>query len=234
MPNDDLKNLPPEERLKKLKELEKQKKKEIEDAQKLIKDSEVEITERHKFKEKVPIGAVAADDLEILSDAEKEIVAAHRGIKKKAKAEEDVSKKRILASVEEEEEVAEKRSRKEAQQKEESLEAMARGAPELPEALRNSEYAAHLSQKPMQNLYQEITKINREVEDKGYINREEERRVQYLASAVERKLEDVQAGRYSFTEDVGRAASLTQQIGDKLRGMYHSEQKDGKNELYKY
>ncbi len=231
MPNDDLKDLPPEERLKKLKELEKQKKKEIEDAQKLIKDSEVEITERHKFKDKVPIGAVAADDLEILSDAEKEIVAAHRGIKKKAKVEEETKKKRISAIVEEEEEAAEKRSR---QEKEGSLEAMARGAPELPEALRNSEYAAHLSQKPMQNLYNEITKINHAVEDKGYISREEERRVQYLASAVERKLEDVQAGRYSFTEDVGRAASLTQQIGEKLRGMYHSEQKDGKNELYKY
>lgn len=234
MPEPDLKSLPPEERLKKLKEIEKQKKKEIEDAQKLIKDSEVEITERHKFKEKVPIAAVAADDLDILSDAEKEIVAAHRGIKKKAKIEGEASKKRISAIVEEEEEVAERRSRREAQKKEESLEAMTKGAPELPEALRNSEYTAHLSQKPMQNLYEEITKINREVEDKGYINREEERRVQYLASAVERKLEDVQAGRYSFTEDVGRAASLTQQIGEKLRGMYHSEQKDGKNELYKY
>ena len=52
---DDLKNVPPEERIKKLKELEEKKKKEIEEAQKAIRESEQEITEKRKWEDKVPI-----------------------------------------------------------------------------------------------------------------------------------------------------------------------------------
>ena len=69
------------------------------------------------------------------------------------------------------------------------LEMLARERVELPPELLHSDYAAALSRKPMQNLYEEITKINRTVEDKGYINREEERRVEYLLAGVGKKIE---------------------------------------------
>jgi hypothetical protein len=82
----------------------------------------------------------------------------------------------------------------------------------------------------MRDLYAEMTKINREVEDKGYVNTEEQRRVQYLSSAVERKLNDIETGKYSFSAEVAAAASLVQQMGLKLRENYHRN-KD-RNEWY--
>lgn len=209
MPEEELKNLPPEERIKKLKELEKQKKKEIEDAQKQIRESENELSERIKWKEKVPIPAVASEDVEALSEAEKEVVMAHKGIRKKSKESPEVKKKEKKDDANLEEITAAEKV-------------------ELPPELMEAEYTKHLSQRPMQNLYEDIKRINEAVEEKGYVSREEERRIEYLSSAVERKLEDVHAGKYSFSEDVAKAASLTVQLGSKLRDVYHRNREERK------
>ncbi len=232
MPEPNLKELPPEERIKKLKELEKQKKKEIEDAQKLIKDSEVEITERHKFKEKVPIPEVAAADLKELTEQEQEIVRTHRGLRKENKSQ----SAGIEEAAEEEAEEARKKSRSKSSSKEEmGLEELtARERADIDRGqLLQAEYTRFLSQKPMQSLYDEVKGIKAVVEDKGYINHEEERRIAYLSSAVERKVQDVQAGKYSFTEDVAMAASLTLQIGSKLKSLYRSEEDGERRDLYR-
>ncbi|MFA6461744.1 MAG: hypothetical protein WCV90_05730 [Candidatus Woesearchaeota archaeon] len=210
MAKDDLKNLPPEERIKKLKELEQQKRKEIEDAQKEIKESEKELTEKRKQKEKTPIPQVASSDLESLSEEEKEVVRTHRGLKKEKK------------------EAVEEKTVKPQRVDDSELEHLARERVELPPELMQSEYTLKLSQAPMKDIYAEMTKINRAVEEKGYINAEEQRKAQYLSSAVERKLEDVETGKYSFTESVAAAASLTQQMGLKLRDVYKRS-----NDLYK-
>ena len=68
-----------------------------------------------------------------------------------------------------------------------------------------------------------MTQINKAAEEKGYVSAEEERRVEYLSSAVERKIEDVESGKYSLTEEVAMAVSVTRQIGSKLRDVYKSE-----------
>src|SRR3989338_11521327 len=83
MAEDDIKKLPPEERIKKLKELEKQRKKEIEEAQKKIKESEDELRERRKWKEKVPIPEFAQEGFGGLSEEAKDILKQHRGVKEK-------------------------------------------------------------------------------------------------------------------------------------------------------
>jgi len=210
MASDELKNLPPEERIKKLKQLEEQKKKEIEDAQKQIKESEKELTEKHKQKEKIPIPEVASNDIESLSEEEKVIVRTHRGLKKEKK--EEVEEKVLKAE------------KKEGS----DLEQLARERVEIPLELLQSEYTLKLSQKPMQDLYSEMTKLTQNVEEKGYINAEEQRRAQYLSSAVERKLEDVESGKYSFTGSVAVAASLTLQMGLKLKDVYQRS-----NDLYR-
>lgn len=206
---DDLKNLQPEDRIKKLKELEQQKKKEIEEAHKQIRDSEKELTEKQKVKEKIPIPQVARQDLKDLTVEEQDIIRTHRGLKKEEKSSE----------VEEKVENSEKKGQKSKESLD--LEFLAREKIDLPLQLMQSEYTLHLSQRPMHDLYSEMTKINQAVEDKGYVNAEEQRRVQYLSSAVERKLDDIETGKYSFNEDVALAASLVQQIGAKLRDVYH-------------
>ncbi|MCK4588900.1 MAG: hypothetical protein KAT77_00525 [Nanoarchaeota archaeon] len=66
----DIKKLSPEERLKRLKELEEKSKKEIAEAQKMIKQSEGEIEEKKKFEEKVPIPQLIAEEERTLESQE--------------------------------------------------------------------------------------------------------------------------------------------------------------------
>ena len=213
MAKDDLKDLPPEERIKILKKLEEEKKKEIAEAEKAIKESQDELTERRKWAEKVPIPQMSKDDFKDMSPDEAKVQETHKGKKKDS----DVSK----------DEGKDKKSLKDVltpnlSSEEISLEDLAREHVELPPEVMNSQYAMQLSQQPMQNLYHEITGIKQAVEDKGYISAEEERRVEYLASAVEKKVEAGEDGKYSFTEDVARAANLTRAISANLRGLYKS------------
>lgn len=63
---EELRHLSPEERIKKLKELEEQKKKEIEQARKILKQSEVELDEKKQLKAKLPIEQLRADNTEML------------------------------------------------------------------------------------------------------------------------------------------------------------------------
>ena len=199
---EDLKNLPPEERIKRLKKLEEKKKKEIEEAKKEIKESQDELTERKKWQDKVPIPQVAVQDLKDLTKEEKAIVEAHRGKKQP----EDIE-----AVLEEE-------------KKEQLLEELAQEKVDLPPELMQSDYTQQLSHKPMGDIYNEMTQINQAAEDKGYISREEERRVEDLSSAVEQKIEDIESGKYSLTEEVAMAVSVTRQIGSKLRDVYKNDQ----------
>ena len=205
---DELKNLPPEERIRKLKELEKQRKKEIEDAQKKIKESEDELRERRKWKDKVPIPEFAQDGFGGLSEEAKEILKQHRGVKERVleqvsepKSKSPLVKNREQASLEE------TRRREQIQ---------------IPPEVVNADYTRHLSQEPVKNLYQEMAGLREDIGQKGYMNRDDERKVEYMMGAVERK----RAEGYSFTEETARAANLTQQIGASLRNMYKSEQRD--------
>ncbi|MBT4651812.1 hypothetical protein HOC13_04815 [Candidatus Woesearchaeota archaeon] len=197
----ELKDLSPEERIEKLKELEKKKKKEIEEARELLRESEEELRSEEEFKEKVPIPQVAIEGSEGLSKSEKEILELQKG-------------------------------RKEESGEEESLEeAVAREKIEgIPEGI-TPDYVARLSQEPTQNIYQEMKNIYSAFDEKGYVSSEEERRVGYLGSAIDRKLEDIQAGRYSLTEEVAQAALLTQQIGSALRDVY-KRHKEGEGKMY--
>lgn len=202
---DELNNLPPEERIKKLKELEKQKRKEIEEAQKKIRESEDELKEKIKWHEKVPIPEFAQEHLTDLSPEAKEILHRGRGLNEiKVKSDSAVDSKKNKPS----------ESLEETLWREKSL--------EVPREILEADYTRHLSQKPVQNLYQEMAKIKADVEDKGHMSRDDERRVEYMMGAVERKQEEG----YSFTEETARAASITQQMGAQLRNIYRSKQND--------
>ncbi len=204
---DELKNLPPEERIKKLKELEKQRRKEIEEAQKKIKESEDELRERLKWKDKVPMPEFAQDGFGGLSEEAKEIIKQNRGVKEKVL--EQLSEQKPKSSI----------NGKEQSSLEETLR---REQIEIPPEVVNADYTRHLSQEPMKNLYQEMAGLREGVEQKGYMSRDDERKVEYMMGAIERK----RAEGYSFSEETAREANLTQQIGSSLRNLYKSEQRD--------
>lgn len=90
----DIKKLSPQERLKKLKELEEKSKKEIAEAQKLIKQSEGEIEQENKFKEKVPIPQLIAEEERTLESEEaKEMFESQREISKSGVGKVETKKK---------------------------------------------------------------------------------------------------------------------------------------------
>jgi len=205
MSKEDLAGLSPEEKIKKLKEIKEEKKKEIAEAQELLKESESELSAKEDFKTKVPIPEIAKEDVSTASEEEKEILKTHKGLSKK------------------ENEVADggKASKKTNETSEESLEEIAfREKVELHPDLMQSEYAAKLSQEPMEALHREIKDIYQSVEEKGYVSPEQERKIEYLSAATEKKLEDIQSGEYSLTEEVAKAAMLTKSIGSSLIDSY--------------
>lgn len=78
---DELKRLSPQERIRKLKELEEERKKEIEEAEKLIKESNVEIEEERKELERIPIPQLKAVDIQgLFTVEEKEMFKVKRFI----------------------------------------------------------------------------------------------------------------------------------------------------------
>ncbi|MBI2662330.1 hypothetical protein HYX11_02635 [Candidatus Woesearchaeota archaeon] len=224
----DLKKLSPEERIKKLKELEEQKKKEIEqqkkdieqdkkeieDAEKEIKNAQEELNEKRKVKEKVPIPEFAKEDLEGLSEEGKQILSAQKGIKKEVFSENEENKQ----------------SGKNISREEISLEeTLSKEKVELQQM--QVKYELQLSHKPMQDLYSEMVNIYKRAEEKGYVSQEEERRVHYLSSAVEQKLEAVEEGSYSLSQELERTVSTVKQLSEGLRGMYKSHRRE--QDLYR-
>lgn len=76
---DDLKKLPPDERIKKLKALEEEKRKEIEEAQQLLKESAVELEREEKIKQEVPVPQMKAVDIgQLFTQEEKQVFATKR------------------------------------------------------------------------------------------------------------------------------------------------------------
>ncbi|GEM_PF-1141215 len=245
---DDLKNLPAEERIKRLKELEVKKKKEIEeqqkviekekkeieDAEKEIKNANEELTERQKVKDKVPILEAASESGEGLSEEAKIILKSMQ--------------KRVSGKNENENgEVEESREGKKERTKEQSTQERMRGfsTSALEETVQqerkqmegqgrggvSGDYVTSLSQQPAVQLYAQMSTLYQAVETKGYMNSEEQRRVQYISSAMEKKLEDVDAGRYSLTQEAARVTSLTQQMSEVVRGMYKTDSSKKAKEL---
>ena len=235
---DDLKNLPAEERIKRLKELEVKKKKdieeqqkaidkekkEIEDAEKGITEANEELTERQKVKDKVPILEVASESGEGLSEEARIILKSMQkrvGEKKEEKElreEDEVKQKKKSEQQDEVRSAGFSRSGLEetVQQERREMVGQERGR-------RGGDYIAALSQQPAAQLYAQMSTLYQAVETKGYMNQEEQRRVQYIASAMEKKLEDVDAGRYSLTQEAARATSLTQQMSEVVKGMYKTD-----------
>ncbi len=217
-----LQNLPPEERIKRLKEEEKKKKEEIAQAEKLIKESESELNERHKWMEKVPIPQVTSRDVSGLSESGKVIVKELRGIK--AQEAEDQTETKEVTSQEEmslEESLAEVDIPKTSQDVQYHLPQEA-----TPQQL-NAEYVAQLAYAPVDEIREKMVDIYNAVDKKGYITWEEHQFVTGAASALEQKATAVEEGKYTLSELAAQAASTTKQLAARLDKMYHGDASSG-------
>lgn len=205
MPKEELRNLPPEERIRRLKKLEQEKKKEIEDAKKAIQESEEELSDRRKWVEKVPIPEVATEEVESLGEEGKQLVREHRAKKEEA-AEESEDNKSPEANEADLEETVEKEDvhlpRGEMKQY-----GMQHNLGQL-----NPEYVAQVTYAPAQEAKQILQDIYQDVEKRGYMTQEQHEAVQTQVSGLEAK---ANSG-YTPSEEAAVALSEAQQIGAHL------------------
>ncbi len=216
MADHNLKSLHPEERIKRLKELEAQKKKEIEDGAKQIKESEKELSDTQKLKEKVPIPEVAKEEEEGLSEEGRLMLKMLRG-KQQPPGE---GKEEAAAKPTSQESLEETLLRENMR--------IPMGAPyelprEVPLPMRNMEYVAELSERPAEILRQEAQMLYRAVEDRGYMTWEEQGKALELYEAGRMKERAMERGAYTFTEEVAESTSLIKQLaGQLLHNAYQS------------
>src|SRR3989344_7438381 len=208
----ELNKLPPEERLVQLKKLEEKRKKEIETAQKLMQESEKELKTTRELEEKISIPRIAASGGEefLQSEEERQIFRVVRGdMRKKGELEKEDKPKKEKSLEEDLEQVSLKQKEGEA---------------------ARADYVNRMSQRPIGDLYQEMSGLRRDAEERGYVTPEHMRRIGYLNEAAQQKMDDIRVGRDQPGEEGLRETTLIQKVGDSLQRLYQS----GKGERAKH
>ena len=196
----EIKKLSPEERIKKLKEIEEENKKEINEAEKLIKDSIKEINIKEEIRD-LPIPQIKAVDIESLfSPEEKEVFAAKR-YKESRHVEEETTEKPLEETVEQEK-------------------------PEI----TKEELAAHahyqilaneLRREPTENVVQELENIYQQAREGARITGEQMTRA-YAANVVAReRQQEIESGTYGrIDEQVSNQLNIARQIFKSIQDKY--------------
>lgn len=195
---DKLKGLSPEERIKKLKELEEQRKKEIESAQKLIKQTEIEIEENSKEKQQLPIPQLKSDLATLTSEEEKDLF--------KMKRYEDG--KKPSASEKKEKSSGPK---PDGQSLEESV---SHGIIPDQQKLEAHVQYQQLATQPIDQLKGRLEYLNQNQQQLSYEQRNE---VSSLSYALQKKMEDIESGKYkpedySTVKEVQESLSMIKKI----------------------
>ncbi|MBS3126864.1 hypothetical protein J4228_01725 [Candidatus Woesearchaeota archaeon] len=208
-------DLHPEERIKKLKESQEKSKKEIEEAQKKIKESEDEITERRKWLEKVPIPELAQEELEGLSEEARVILKQQKGLRERKGVEEPAAKGA---------------AKREERSLEETVEEFPDQSPRIKDVHYQlpSENAFQMSynpftEKPLGELYQDAFSLQHSIEEKGYMNLQDQQRAMAMYNSIDERLRAHEEGTYSMNEEVAQRALLAKQTtGRLLDNVYQS------------
>ena len=199
----EIKKLSPEERINRLKKIEEENKKEINEAEKLIKDSIREINIQEEIKD-LPIPQIKAVDIESLfSPEEKEVFAAKRYKDLRVRhVEEETTEIPLEETVEQE-------------------------RPEITE----EELAAHaqyqilaneLRREPTENVMQRVEGIYNQIRETGEITREQINEVYAAESVARQRQEEIGRGTYGRTmsEKVSDQLGITVGITNWIRNQY--------------
>ena len=196
---DELKKLSPEARIKRLKELEEEKRKEIEEAEQLIKQSVGEIEREEKIKQEVPIPQMKAVDVgELFTQEEKQVFATKRYQKIEKTDDEEAKpaeKEKTL-----EEEVREMQPRLTAEQVE-----------------QQKQYGQALAGEQPNRLYDLAREVYDEFKETGIVDQE---KIYALDVGIRTKDEVSPGGEYKSTseqmqEQFGSAKSIIQYLRGK-------------------
>ncbi len=212
----ELMNLPPEERIRKLKEIAELNKKEIEEAQQLLHQSEEELVEEEQEKEKedIPIPQLRAADIDALvGEEEKQIFATKRYADARKKKTEDKDEKPQLAF-------------------DKNLEETVAVAPESLRMHAEDQklYQGQAATMPARDLYsaanQLMEEFKEQINDRGYLTDQQRQGLGMMARdiayAARDKNQAMHEGAYKAnqrTEEIIRnTAELSKRIMDYVRG----------------
>jgi len=199
----EIKKLSPEERIKRLKKIEEENKKEINEAEKLIKDSIREINIQEEIKD-LPIPQIKAVDIESLfSPEEKEIFAAKRYKNESVRpAEEETTEMPLEETVEQE--------RPEITTEE--LEAQA----------NYNMLSEELRREPTENVVQRVEGIYNQIRETGEITRDQINEVYAAESVARQRQEEIGRGTYGRTmsEKISDQLGITVGITNWIRERY--------------
>ena len=197
-----IKKLSPEERIKRLKKIEEENKKEINEAEKIIKDSIREIDVKEKIKD-LPIPQIKAVNIESLfSPEEKEVFAAKRYKDLVVRhVEEETAEIPLEETVKQEEPRATKE--------------------ELAVHIQYHVLADELRREPTENVVQELENIYHQVREGTGITGEQMTRA-YAANIVAReRQENIERGTYGrLDEQVSNQLDIARQIFKSIQDKY--------------
>jgi len=197
----DLKKLPPEERIRKLKELAENDKKEIEEAQKLIRDSEIEEEEKKKLLRKIPIPQMKAVDIESLfSETEKQAFETVRQVQRKK----EEPKMKDMASEEEKKSMDSLEETVKVEQPRFSEE----------EFQENKQYLHALGTEKLHNKREEIYAS---IDQRGYSDSRQQMEIYNIHKEEEERLKDANEGNYNTSR---KLKELLEMDLDRSRKQY--------------
>ena len=182
---DDLKGLPPEERIRKLREIAEEDKKEIETAQKMLTESEAEAKEDYQKYQNIPVPQMRAIDIgQLFSPEEKQLFQAKRPGEVAPKQDEDEEEKQEVRQ-KQEQDLEETVSREASQFSRQAVE-------------QQQQYIHHLATNATaHDLYRGISDLGRAAHDQGYLNEEQQRQLVSFYQAAREKEEAMSQGAYS-------------------------------------
>ena len=186
-----IKNLGVEERIKKLKEIEKKNKEEIRKAQELLRESEEELEDKEKEKASIPIPQLRAVDIGgLFTEEEKQLFKTKRFDEKKPK-------------------------QKEALEDTVAFEGK-KLKPEQIEQIQH-QYRIQFEAKPATSLYEEMKNISYEVQKTGLITPEQITKINAMEYQANKRLGDES---YNPSEYVASKLVAVHQIGEELKKKY--------------
>ena len=201
----DLKNLPPEERIKRLKQIAEEDKKEIEEAQKLLTSSEDEAQEEYDKYQNIPVPQMRAIDIgSLFSPEEKQMFAMKRpGEVQRLASQEDKEQKPQQGKPLEQtlEEEASQFRRQEVEQQQ--------------------QYIHHLATATTaSDLYHGIADIGKQAHEQGYLSSDQQRQLASFYQAAREKEEAFQQGSYAANSTTAKQIEHTLDLFHELKKNY--------------
>lgn len=194
---EEVKKMTVEERIEKLREIEKKKNEEIKKAHELLVNSEVELKEKEEERQKLPIPQLKVeDDATLFGEEEKDMYKMKRFASKTPT--EKKEKELVLEEAVAEEEI--------------------KLTPE--QMAEQQHYRMQLIKEPAEQLYNEIKNLYEGIENKGYVNPNEQQKIENIQYAMDKKVEDIESGAYNASNYVANTLDKTQEMAHKMKSMY--------------